>query len=116
MRGVVMFMPVGSASLMRGLISSTATRSPSIDTSISSPRTVLPNNWPVGIECSCMRKTYSPSAGKVCITEMPPRVPNGAPSTCRICDAVRGTLIVVSAALARGSPTARLLMRLAARR
>ena len=40
---------------MRGLISSTATRSPSIDTSSSSPRTVLPNSWPVGIECNCMR-------------------------------------------------------------
>ena len=54
---------------MRGLISSTATRSPSIDTSSSSPRTVLPNSWPVGIECSCMRKLYSPSAGNVCITD-----------------------------------------------
>ncbi len=77
---------------MRGLISRTAARSPSIATSSSSPLTVLPNNCPVGIECSCMRKLYSPSAGKVCITAMPPRVPNGAPSTCCICEPVRGTL------------------------
>ena len=47
---------------------------------------------PVGIECSIIRKVYSPSAGKLCTTEMPPRVPNGAPSTCESCEAMRGIL------------------------
>ena len=90
--GVCRFMPFGSDSLMRGLISISATRWPLTETSICSPRTVLPYSWPVGIECSIIRKVYSPSAGKLCTTEMPPRVPNGAPSTCASCDAMRGIL------------------------
>ena len=32
------------------------------------------------------RNVYSPSAGNVCTTEMPPRVPHGVPSMCFICD------------------------------
>ncbi len=35
---------------------------------------------------------YSPSAGKMWVTTMPPRVPIGAPAICRICDMVRPTL------------------------
>ena len=85
-------MPFGSDSLIRVLMSSTATRSPLIETSICSPGKLLPNSWPVGIECSIIRNVYSPSAGKMCVTATPPRVPNGAPSTCRIWFAVRGIL------------------------
>jgi hypothetical protein len=40
--GVWMFIPFGSASLIRGLMSSSATRWPLIDTSTCSPFTVLP--------------------------------------------------------------------------
>ncbi len=47
---------------------------------------------------------------------MPPRVPKGVPSTCRICEPVRGTFMVASDAPAFGSPTASVLMRLAARK
>ena len=85
-------MPFGSASLIRVLMSMSATRPPLTETSICSPGTLLPNSCPVGMECSIMRNVYSPSAGKMCDTEMPPRVPNGAPSTWRIWFAVRGTL------------------------
>ena len=34
-------------------------------------------------------KLYSPSAGKLKVSEIPPRVPKGAPGTCRSCEAVR---------------------------
>ena len=47
---------------------------------------------PSGSLCIDARITYSPSAGKTCTVEMPPRVPIGAPSTCRICDCVRPIL------------------------
>ena len=47
-------------------MSSSATRTPLIDTSICSPGTLLPNSCPVGIECSIIRNVYSPSAGKMC--------------------------------------------------
>jgi hypothetical protein len=76
------------------LISITAARCPFSETSICSPRDALalPYSCPVGIECSIMRNVYSPSAGKLWTTEMPPRVPKGAPSTCASCAAIRGTL------------------------
>jgi hypothetical protein len=53
---------------------------------------------------------------KMCTTDVPPRVPNGAPSTCSVCDAVRGTLYVAELAVAFGFPTASQLISLAARR
>ena len=63
--GVCRFMPFGSASLIRGLMSRSAFRSPLIDTSSCSLRAVLPYSCPVGIECSIIRNVYSPSAGKL---------------------------------------------------
>ena len=53
---------------------SKATRSPSMDTSMSWKRSPHPDMNP-------MEKAYSPSAGKVWSTLIPPRVPKGAPST-----------------------------------
>ena len=67
-RLVSMLMPLGSASLMRGLMSSSATRSPLTEISICSPRVVLPYSCPVGMLWNIMRKVYSPSAGKMCTT------------------------------------------------
>ena len=101
---------------MRGLMSINATRSPSIETSICSPRYGPPNRSPVGPMCSMILNRYSPSAGNTCSTDRPPRVPSGAPSTWRICDAVRGTFQVVEVGEALRSPTARRLIWLAARR
>ncbi len=75
-----------------------------------------PNRKPSGSAKKSMLKTYSPSATNVCSTEMPPRVPGGAPSTRAICDAVFGSLKVACVAEPSGSPIASIAMRLAARR
>ena len=104
--GVCIVRPFGSCSFMRGLMSINATRSPSIETSICSPRYGPPNKSPVGPMCNMILKWYSPSAGNTCSTDSPPRVPSGAPSTWRICDAVRGTFQVVEVGEALRSPTA----------
>ena len=63
--GVWRFMPVGSASLIRGLMSRSATRAPLIDTSSCSPRAVLPYSWPVGIEWSIIRNVVFAVGGEV---------------------------------------------------
>jgi hypothetical protein len=76
----------------------------------------LPNSSPTGVPWSMMRNVYSPSAGKVCTTEMPPRVPHGVPSMWCICDWVRGTLKVASVGLALRSPSATVEIFDAARR
>ena len=89
---VSMTIPCGSDSDMNGSISSSATRAPSIDTSIFSSGAVIPYRNPVGPGCMSILNTYSPSAGKTWMTEIPPRVPKGAPSARTACDAVFGTL------------------------
>ena len=53
----------------RRLTSRIATRSPSKETSIFSSVAFPPTPW------NCIQNTYSPSAGKVWVTEMPPRDP-----------------------------------------
>ncbi len=90
--GAVLSVTPVVASVIRGSISRTATRAPSIETSSCSPVAVPPNSTPQALPWRSIRKTYSPSAGNVCSTEMPPRVPSGAPSTRRIWDAVFATL------------------------
>ena len=72
-------------------------------------RAVRPNSSPCGSPCSNIWKRYWPSARKLSVTTVPPRVPNGAPGTRSYCDWVRGTSYVVDAVSASGSPsTARL--------
>ena len=111
---VLMFIPFGELSLMRGSMASSSLRSPFTEISIFSSLAVLPNIWPVGVECSITRNAYMPSAGKLWTTEMPPRVPIGAPSTRCNCDEVRGTLYVVCVGDAVRSPSAsRLILRAA---
>ena len=86
-------MPFGSACDMPRSTSSTAIRSPFTEISIfSSNGAAEPNSWPVGIACNVIVNTYSPSAGNVCVTDVPPRVPAGAPSTGSTCDAKRAIL------------------------
>ena len=51
-----------------------ATRSPSTEMSMSSKRVFSP-------ELNVISNWYSPSAGNTWLMTMPPRVPNGAPST-----------------------------------
>src|SRR5262245_41611118 len=113
---VVIVTPFGSEAVMNRSMSSTATRSPSIEISIFSPRALPPANAPVVSWKKNTLNTYAASAGKVCITDVPPRVPKGAPSTCSVCDDVRGTVNVADAAVALRFPTASQLMSLAARR
>ena len=74
-----------------GSMASSARRSPSIEISICSSVDGAPNRNPQALPWRSTRNTYSPSAGKVCTTDRPPRVPNGAPSTRCSCDAVFGT-------------------------
>ncbi len=85
-------MPAGSDSVIQRSISKVWTGTPSMETSTLSPRRVRPKRNPVGDGCSSIWKTYSPSAGKTCLSETPPRVPKGAPSARSSCEAVRGIL------------------------
>ena len=85
-----MFSPLGSDSDIQRSIPRRATRVPSIETSICSVPKVLPNTSPSTAAYGMMWNTYIPSAGKLCITERPPRVPIGAPSTRSFCDCTRG--------------------------
>ena len=93
---------------MRGLMSMSASRSPLTDTSICSPRVGAAVELPGRDRCAASSgSVYSPSAGKLCTTEMPPRVPIGAPSTCR--ELRRGARHLVDRArsgAASGSPSA----------
>ena len=67
-------------------------------------------------EVNTSEKVYSPSAGNVCSTTIPPRVPNGAPSTWShgCCDTYCEFLYVVLTAGALRSPTAMRLISAAA--
>src|SRR5215510_603087 len=77
-----------------GLMSSIAALSPLMETSTCSFVLRLPINPPFVAAWNLTAKTYSPSAGKLWTTETPPRVPIGAPSTCRNWLVVLGRLYV----------------------
>ena len=111
-----MFSPVGSDSDIQRSTVSSATRAPSIETSICSVPKVRPKTSPSTALYGMMWKTYLPSAGKLCITESPPRVPIGAPSTCSFCDCTRGMRYSVDETSASASPSASRLIWPAARR
>ena len=89
--GVDTIRPSGSDSEIQRSTFSSAARSPSIATSIWMSRTVRPKSNPAGSPWRSSWNLYLPSAGKLCVTTVPPRVPNGAPSTRSFCDCVRGT-------------------------
>ena len=72
--------PLGSDAFDHGSMSSNAFRSPSMEISICSPLAVPPETPPRGRMLEPNPEDYSPSAGKLCTTEIPPRVPYGAPS------------------------------------
>ena len=118
---VRMFTPFGSETCIQRSSSSTPTRSPSTEiSSCSGAWSVfralrpLPTSVPVVSWWNETRKTYSPSAGKLCSTLMPPRVPYGAPSTRWVCEAQRETWYWVSLAVAPASPRASRAIPLAA--
>ena len=80
--------PFGSETCIQRSRSKSAACSPSIAISICSRRSTvcraarpLPKSSPVVSWWNETRKRYSPSAGKACVTETPPREPYGAPST-----------------------------------
>ena len=58
---------------------------------------------------------YSPSAGKLWTTDVPPRVPSGAPSTWRIWFTTFGTRYIVIVGATPASPMASRLILPAAR-
>ena len=112
---VLSSMPFGSACDIQRSISITETRSPFTEIStFSSNGEPAPYSWPVGDACINTVNTYSPSAGKLCTTDKPPRVPTGVPSTCAICEARRGNLYVDVVDFAVGSPIAMRAISLAA--
>ena len=111
-----MLRPSGSDSEIHRSTFSSAARSPSIAISIWMSRTVRPKSSPAGSPCSSTWNLYLPSAGKICVTTVPPRVPNGAPSTRPFCDCVLGTSYCVEAGSNDGSPTATRLTYSAARK
>ena len=83
MRVVFKFRPLGLDSDIVGLMSSSAALSPLTEISICSLGLRLPMSPPLVAACIFTVKTYSPSAGKLWMTEIPPRVPYGAPGAWR---------------------------------
>src|SRR5262249_12435991 len=100
---------------MLGLMSSSAALSPLMETSTCSFVLRLPINPPLVAAWNFTVKTYSPSAGKLCTTDTPPRVPIGPPSTCPIWFVVLDSQQVADVGLALGSTSDATTTLLAAR-